>query len=74
MEAEKTEEQSEQERLAEAYKSMPFDEMNNDEWILIALVLDRMAGWAFLLLLVLSSSMVLIIVPAAQNVGMWDDD
>jgi len=60
--------QTEEERLTEAYKNMPFDEKDNDEWILVALVMDKIMFWGFLVLLAVSSSLVLIIVPSARNV------
>lgn len=59
--------QTEEERLREAYKNMPFDEKDNDEWILVALVLDSFLAWIFLVLLILTSSLVLVIVPSAQS-------
>lgn len=60
--------QSEEERLREAYKNMPFDEKDNDEWILVALVMDNLLGWIFFVLLIITSSMVLVIIPSAQIV------
>lgn len=65
--------QTEEERLAEAYKNMPFDEKDNDEWILVALVLDKVSCWGFLILLLLSSSMVLVIGPASQDIHTWEE-
>lgn len=59
-------------RLENAYRNMPFDEKDNDEWVLVALVMDKMLSWGFLSLLILSSSMVLIVVPSAQNVHTWE--
>lgn len=59
--------QTEEERLREAYKNMPFDEKDNDEWILIALVMDSLLCWVFLVLLIMTSSMVLVIVPTMQS-------
>ena len=59
--------QTEEERLREAYKNMPFDEKDNDEWILVALVMDSLLAWIFLVLLIFTSSLVLVIVPTAQS-------
>lgn len=59
--------QTEEERLLEAYKSMPFDEKDNDEWILVALVLDNLLGWIFFGLLIVTTSIVLIM-PLVQSV------
>lgn len=58
--------QTEEERLLEAYKNMPFDEKDNDEWILVALVLDNLLGWIFFALLIVTTSMVLVM-PLAQT-------
>ncbi|KAF6024763.1 CHRNB4 [Bugula neritina] len=57
---------SEQERLQDAYKNMPFDEKDNDEWILVALVLDKLLGWISLALIILTTSVVVVIVPLYQ--------
>ena len=46
---------------------MPFDEKDNDEWILVALVLDNLLGWIFLALLIMTTSMILLIIPLKQT-------